>query len=299
MNETRVFTLTAAAAERLAKRLREALPTAEWRNVAHARFAVKADGANLVCYSSGKVVVQGRSLESFCARFLADGMAAPTDPALAGVPFDGPTVGSDESGKGDYFGPLVVAAVFAEPTAAKELAAMGVADSKTLTDLRMFPMAERIERTFDHEVRELPPIDYNTRWNQARNVNHVLADLHVDAIAALLSRHPGGTVIVDRFGDADLIASRLRQRQAIPGRLIVVPRAEAHPVVAAASIVARVHFLEGLKRCAEDAARDLHKGAGTEVDQIARAVFRDGGEALLRRVAKLHFANSSRIMNGS
>lgn len=299
MNETRVFKLTMPAAERLAQRLRESLPAAEWRTVDHARFAVKADGVNLVCYTSGKVVVQGRSLEPFCARFLADIPVAAAAEPVAELSFDGPTVGSDESGKGDYFGPLVVASVFAEPAAAAELAAMGVADSKTLTDLRMFPMADRIERLLDCEVRVLPPTDYNARWSQARNVNHVLADLHVDAIAALLKRHPGGSVIVDRFGDAELIASRLRNRQATPGRLIVVPKAEAHPVVAAASIVARVHFLEGLKRCGEDAARELHKGAGTEVDRIARAVFADGGEALLRRVAKLHFANTSRITDGS
>lgn len=301
MSDTRVVTLASAAAQALEQRLRDRLPPdAEWRNVDHARFAVKALGVNLVCYKSGKVVVQGKVLDAFFGEFLPDATVAASAGAAKGadgpLPFDAPTIGSDEAGKGDYFGPLVVASVYAEPAAAADMRAMGIADSKTLSDQRMFPMAERIERTYDCEIRVLMPTDYNARWSADPNVNHVLAELHADAIATLLARHPEATVLVDRFASESVLATRLRKRHgAAPRRLVQVPRAEAHPVVGAASVVARVHFVEGFKRCEEESGTDLHKGAGEPVDVAARRAFAIGGRELMGRIAKLHFKNSQRI----
>ncbi len=301
MSDTRVVTLDPAAAKALEERLRSSLPPdTEWRNVDHARFAVKALGVNLVCYRSGKVVVQGKVLDPFVREFL--GTAVPASPAAGAsrndgaLPFDLPTIGSDEAGKGDYFGPLVVASVFAEPASGAAMTAMGIADSKTLTDQRMFPMAERIERSFDCEVRVLMPTDYNARWAADPNVNHVLAELHADAIATLLARHPEAMVLVDRFANESVLGSRLQRRHgSAPHKLVQVPRAESHPVVGAASVVARVHFVEGFRSCEEESGTDLHKGAGEPVDVAARRAFSIGGRDLMARIAKLHFKNSQRI----
>lgn len=296
MSATRVFKIDPTSAAALQQRLKVELPPdADWYRVDYARYAVKALDANLVCYTSGKLVLQGKGAEEFARRFLAgleDGQR-PAEPRMA---FDVPTIGSDEAGKGDYFGPLVVAAVYAEPHLGAELAAMGVADSKTLSDQRMFPMAERIERSLDCEVRVLMPEDYNERWNRERNVNHVLAELHADAIAALLQRHPDAVVIVDQFGHESLIADRLRNKLGrAPRKLTQVPRAEAHPVVGAASIVARVRFVEGFQSCEESSGTDLHKGGGAPVDVAAARAYRIGGPALMAKIAKLHFKNSERL----
>lgn len=298
MSDTRVFVVDAARARSLEEHLRAALPPdAEWRRVDHARFAVKAMGVSLVCYTSGKVVAQGKSLDAFVSEFLsgADSAEQKAKAEDASLPFDVPTIGSDEAGKGDYFGPLVVASVYAEPSRKDELIAMGIADSKTLSDQRMFPMAELVERGFDCEVRVLMPTDYNVRWAAERNVNHVLADLHADAIAALLQRYPEANVIVDQFGKESLIADRLRARAAKPKRLIQVPRAEAHPVVGAASVVARVRFVEGYRECEAGSGTDLHLGGGAPVDIAARRAFAIGGRDLMAKIAKLHFKNSERI----
>jgi ribonuclease HIII len=296
VSPTRVFKVDPAAAANLQQRLREELPPdADWYRVDYARYAVKALDSNLVCYTSGKLVLQGKGADGFARRFLEgleDGQR-PAEPAMA---FEVPTIGSDEAGKGDYFGPLVVAAIYAEPDRRSELTAMGVADSKTLSDQRMFPMAELIERSFDCEVRVLMPEDYNERWNRERNVNHVLAELHADAIATLLQRHPEAVVIVDQFGHESLIADRLRNKLGrAPRKLTQVPRAEAHPVVGAASIVARVHFVEGFQRCEESSGTDLHKGGGAPVDVAAARAYRIGGPALMAKIAKLHFKNSDRL----
>jgi ribonuclease HIII len=292
-----VFAVGPLEAEALEQRLRRELPAfADWRPVPHARFSVKSGQVVVTCYQSGKVVVQGAELDDFVRRHLQGlSLAAVTGVADGELAFAQPTIGSDEAGKGDYFGPLVVAAVHAEPASAAELQAMGVADSKTLSDVRMMPLCERIERTFDCEVRRLEPARYNERHRADPNVNHLLADLHAEALGALLERHPMAAVVVDRFADEALVAGRLRARGHTPARLLQVPRAEAHPVVAAASIVARVHFLEGLQRCAEATGTDLHKGAGPPADAAARRVLEIGGMALLGTVAKLHFANTRRL----
>lgn len=296
MTSTRVFQVSGEVAARLHEKLRTELPPdAEWRTVDHARFAVKALGANLVCYRSGKVVLQGKDLGGFVSRFLGElDAVAPGAATPPPIPFDVPTIGSDETGKGDYFGPLVVAAAYATPAQEAELRAMGVADSKTLGDTRMLPMAGHLERLLDVEVRVLMPEDYNARWQELGNVNEVLASMHADAIASLVRRHPEATVLVDQFSAKDLITPRLVRAGAPPRRLVQAVRAEAHPVVAAASIVARVHFLDGMKRCEEACACELHKGAGDPVDKAARRVMAIGGSALLARVAKMHFKNSER-----
>ncbi|GAB4160708.1 MAG: ribonuclease HIII [Planctomycetota bacterium] len=295
MSSTVVLSVSRVEAAALKEELRRKLPIdAEWRRVDHALFAVKADGVVLVCYESGKLVLQGKGIDSFRARYLA-GIGSEPDPPEPRIAFDGPTIGSDEAGKGDYFGPLVVAAVFAGLDRAAELEAMGVSDSKRLSDARMMPMAEHIEREFDVEIRELDPPAYNARYRADPNVNHLLADLHAEALVALLARHPEASVVVDRFGREELVASRLRGRGATPRRLLQVPRAEAHPVVAAASVVARVRFLEGMRRCSDECGVELHKGAGSPVDAVAREVFAVGGAGLMSRVAKLHFRNSERV----
>lgn len=295
---TLVLKATPAQAAQLEQHLRDALPpTAEWRSVPHARFSVKALGAVLTCYSSGKVVVQGSDLASFADRFLAElvpagARAATDDPDL---PFDRPTIGSDEAGKGDYFGPLVVAAVRATPGDAAWLAELGACDSKVLSDPAARRLAGRIEARLDHAIVRLDPPAYNRRHRECGNVNVLLGELHAEAIAGLLARHPDVELaIVDRFGDERHVAEPLRERSARMPEIVQVPRAERHPAVAAASIVARAAFLDALDACSDACGTDLHKGAGEPTDVAARRVVAIGGRELLATVAKLHFKNTLR-----
>jgi ribonuclease HIII len=89
--------------------------------------------------------------------------------------------------------------------------------------------------------------------------------------------------------------AELREQHARLPEVVQVPRAEAHPVVAAASIVARARFLADLRECEQLCATDLHKGAGPEVDNAGRRVLAVGGRALLGQVAKLHFKNTAKL----
>ncbi len=302
---TRVVKLAPAAAKQLLEQLREALPVdAEWRQVPHASFSVKSVGVVATCYTSGKLVVQGADPDLFLERFVGGAAPEPSKVASpnsgggdAPLPLDRPTLGSDEAGKGDYFGPLVVAAVHATEADAKALSDLGVTDSKALSDSRARLLAGRLEELLDHRVVVVQPADYNRRHAAAGNLNVLLADLHAEALGDLAGRHPDAhTAVVDRFANEKVVAGALANRGIGFEQLIQVPRAERHAAVAAASILARAAFLDGLDACAEACGTDLHKGAGEPVDVAARRVVAIGGEGLLGTVAKLHFKNTGRVL---
>ena len=300
--ETRVYEMPAHSLQELEKALKRSLPQgAEWRAAPHARFAVKVEGVVLTAYESGKTVLQGKALDEFIEQHLGgvEGFAASAAMVAKGrelEAIDAPTIGSDESGKGDYFGPLVVAGVFTTPDDMAFLREIGAADSKLLTDVRMMGQAGRIEKRLDHEVRRLMPAEYNERIEATGNANHVLAGLHAEVLGALHSRHQEARrTVVDRFSSAPVLERAITARGFTAPGLDLRPGAESHPAVAAASILARVHFLDGLKHCAEECATDLPKGAGTPVDEAARRVVEIGGMVLLGKVAKVHFKNTTKI----
>lgn len=295
---TRVYELEPAAAASLERSLRERLPPqAEWRTVPHAVFSVRAEGVLLTCYRSGKLVLQGRRLDLFEERFLEGiGRRARRYADRDGPATTAPSTGSDEAGKGDYFGPLVVAAVRIEKADVAWLENLRAADSKKLSDASVARMAGAIERRLAHAIVSLPPAEYNRRHRATGNLNVLLAELHAEALGAIEGRDPGEPVVVDRFAAEGVLVSALRERGVRASRLVQVPRAESHAAVAAASILARAAFLEGLARCASECATELPKGAGAAVDAAARRVVAIGGEELLARVAKLHFKNTARVL---
>lgn len=297
--ETRVFELSETDARSLEARLLQELQAPEWRQVPHARFSVKAEGVILTCYRSGKVVVQGRALDPFCDRFLAAARAKKpksrsSDEEPLGLQVT--TIGSDEAGKGDYFGPLVVTALFARPEDDDALRSIGVVDSKVLSDARAMRLAAQLEENFDHCTLRVDPPEYNQRHSETGNLNLLLAALHGEAIADLLTRHPDtDLVLVDRFGATREVLAQIRAHGGRARKVVQVPRAERNPAVAAASIIARAAFLDGLAEMEDVCGTDLHKGAGSPVDLAARRVHDIGGRELLGKVAKLHFKNTAKI----
>ena len=200
-------------------------------------------------------------------------------------------IGLDEAGKGDYFGPLVVAAVAGK---AEELRALGVADSKRVADRRAQTLAQAVRSRFPVEVVAVHPARYNDLYAQMKNLNRLLAWCHARALENLLGRTGVTTVIADQFAAPHVLERALQER----GRaveLIQLHRAEVHPVVAAASLVARAEFLTRLAALAQKWQVDLPKGAGSPVDAAGRNVWSKGGADLLRQVAKLHFKTTQKI----
>jgi ribonuclease HIII len=208
-------------------------------------------------------------------------------------------VGSDESGKGDYFGPLVVAAVALTREGWPVLRELGVRDSKSLTDSLATSLAAQIREAFPSEVVVIMPRRYNELYEDFRNVNRLLAWAHARAIEQVLEQAPDATAAVsDQFGDESLIRDALFKRgRAV--QLVQMHRAERDPAVAAASILARAEFLRRLGRLGRDAGVRLPKGASAAVEAAARAVVAARGPEALRDIAKLHFRTTQRVVEGA
>ncbi len=283
----RTVVLKLASAEGRALRGRLEQGDFEFRSVPHAAFSVKGEGVVATLYTSGKLVVQGPDPDGFLLRYA--GREAP--PAAAPSPAPTRTiVGSDESGKGDYFGPLVVAAVRLEPEQVAELAGSGVADSKKLADSTCRRLAPALRERYAVSVQRLDPPEYNRERERHGSLNPLLAELHARAIRALA--RPGVDVLVDQFADPRLVERALG---GLDVNLTQRPRAEEHVAVAAASVVAREEFLRALDELSAEFAVELCKGAGAPADDAGRAFLALHGPDRLGEVAKLHFRNTAKI----
>lgn len=204
-------------------------------------------------------------------------------------------IGLDESGKGDYFGPLVVAGVQVDPELSAQLVSWGVKDSKRLTDNRILELEPKIRQACRHAVVAIGPERYNALYEKMRNLNKLLAWAHARTLENLLSETESPRAIADQFGDERFIKNALMEK----GRQIVLeqrPRAEEDPAVAAASILARAEFLKRLKRLSEEHRIDLPKGASDQVRAAAVKLVKDRSVEALKKVAKWHFRTTQQVL---
>jgi len=207
-------------------------------------------------------------------------------------------IGLDESGKGDYFGPLVVAGVQVDPELSARLTAWGVKDSKRLSDKRILDLEPMIRQACPHSIVAIGPERYNELYEKIRNLNKLLAWAHARTLENLLSERESPRAIADQFGDAQFIKNALMAK----GRQIVLeqrPRAEDDPAVAAASILARAEFLKRLKRLSEEHQMDLPKGASDRVREAAVRLVREKSAEALKKVAKWHFKTTQQVIEAS
>lgn len=201
-------------------------------------------------------------------------------------------IGVDESGKGDYFGPLVVAACYVGPEHLADLE--GVKDSKKVTDLAALRFAAIIREVCPFSVVALNPEKYNEAYAKFKNLNHLLAYGHSRAIENVLVSQPAPFALSDQFANPARLKARLRER-GLDIELRSEVRAESDIAVAAASILARAEFLLRLKELGENIGMDLPKGAGPPVLAVGKRVFRELGMDGLRQVAKLHFKTTLQV----
>jgi ribonuclease HIII len=204
-------------------------------------------------------------------------------------------IGTDEAGKGDYFGPLVCAACYVDSETYPILLSEGVRDSKRLSNSRAFTLARLIKANCPNNLIVILPAKYNQLYEEIHNVNRLLAWAHAKAIENLLARVDCQNVLSDQFGNENLIQNALQER----GRqikLIQRTKAEENIAVAAASILARDEFLRRLKALSEKFGLDLHPGAGAPTDESLVNFVKMHGREKLSEVAKLHFKNTRKVL---
>lgn len=213
-----------------------------------------------------------------------------------------PIIGTDESGKGDYFGPLVSAGVYVDERSAKDFIGCGIKDSKNLADSKNSELAQEVTKICKGRfaIIEISPERYNNLYEQfkkeKKNLNTLLAWGHAKAIEEILSKVDCKVAIADQFADESFILGKL-QEKGKKLKLIQVPKAEQNIAVAAASILSRARFLEKLSKLSDEYKIDLPKGASQTVIENAKKFVDMYGKERLKKVAKLHFKTTAEVFN--
>lgn len=276
--------------------LQFAVSTLSWSGVI--RIYQNKKGILKVDYSQLK---GGQTLE---IQRLIEGRRMSTESAESAKPgasLNFPIIGTDESGKGDYFGPLVSAGVYVDERSAKELTMCGVTDSKNLSDNRNLELARRVVKISNGRfaIIEISPEKYNDLYEQfkkeKKTLNTLLAWGHAKAMEEILSKVDCKVAIADQFADERFILSKL-QEKGKSLQLIQMPKAEQNVAVAAASVMARARFLEKLDKLSNEFKIQLPKGASQMVIEVGRKLVDIHGKESLRKVAKLHFKTTKQII---
>lgn len=286
------------------ERLKEKLLTGNFKTKEPAQYvevAATGDNFSVQLYTSGKCLVQGKGAADFVLFVMEPEIlqeASEGYQALLHPESVAPHIGSDESGKGDFFGPLVTSAVYVERATAEQLAQCGVQDCKKLSDARCLSLANEIRRIVGkgrYSFVMMRPETYNRLHQSMKNVNLMLAWAHARGIENVLESVPDcPRAVSDQFGNERLIKNALMEK----GRKIVLEqhhRAESDIAVAAASVLARAAFLHELKEAGERLGVELPKGCSVQVKEVARRLVAKYGREIIGSVAKTSFKTANEI----
>jgi ribonuclease HIII len=265
-------------------------------------FFAQKNKLSVAVYEKGpKVLLQGRGIEDFVSFEL--------EPKILGEARLGyeevhspemfePHFGIDESGKGDFFGPLVIAGAFTDRAIARTFLENGIQDSKRIgSDAKIHALAKLIRQTpgIAFDVVLIGPERYNDLYQKFGNLNSLLGWGHARVIENLLAKRPDcPRALSDKFADARVIEKALLQR----GQRIQLEqrtKAESDFAVAAASILAREGFIDWLGRQGKRAGITLGRGVSTAIKETARKIVEKEGPEALRRYAKVHFRTAHEI----
>jgi len=292
-------------------------------DVPYAFFLAQEEGISITLYHSGSLVLQGQKtqgaialLEEWISQHKLEKSPSCKDipkaflkavrkaePMVQKKPESTPPyenvqsshLGSDETGKGDFFGPLCVAALYASPEGLTKIP--GIQDSKKISDTKIKVLAEQIKGSFAYHTTVLMPTEYNDLYEQYRNLNHLLAQAHADTIqqltSSLSSRDEEHICVIDQFAQPHVIQRAFTNKKI---KLEIFPNAETEdPIVAGASILARDAFLQGMEELSQELPYPLLKGASSAV--LRRGIELRNAEVNLKKVCKLHFSTYRRVMS--
>lgn len=277
----------------------------KFREVPYARFAGEKGKLNVVFYESGKLVLQGKETQEFIEFVLEPeilkevklGYEAVLNPELMMA-----RLGVDESGKGDFFGPLCIAGVYVNGTMVEKWKDAGIRDSKNISsDKRIKELAELIKDT-PGCVTSVVPIGneaYNRLYSKMRSVNTLLAWGHARVIENLMGQKyqmqpPPVRAISDQFASSKDVVGKALMSMGREIELIQKHRAEEDLAVAAASILARHEFVTRLGNLEKQFGIKLPRGASAAVDAAAKEFIAKQGVENLAKVAKMHFRTALR-----
>lgn len=207
------------------------------------------------------------------------------------------SVGSDEVGTGDYFGPIVVTASFVKKDDVSYLKEIGCMDSKQITDEKILEIAPLIAKKIKYKSVILSNLDYN-KYHSLYNMNKVKAILHNKVLLEMMEEKPNvDYIIIDEFAKEFVYYNYLKGAKKVQRGITFMTKAEnKNMAVACSSIICRYLFLKEYKKLEETLNTKLPKGAGIEVDKVGKDLVNRFGEEILDKVAKKSFKNTERIL---
>ena len=289
--------------------------------VQYSLWRAKTSAFQAVYYTSGKLLIQGKEISGIVdeishaagikpdvppssqlnlaytpntAADISYAVKKETESKASSICSEEKYIGTDESGKGDFFGPLVIAGVQADESNKQKFINLGIKDSKKLDDKRILQLALQIKANAMHSVVVITPVKYNELYNKFKNLNKLLAWGHARAIENILEKSPCGYALADKFGDESLIQNALMAK----GRNIVLNqtvRAEADIAVAAASVLARAEFVKRMQELENRFELHLSKGASPKVIAQAKDFVKKYSFERLNEIAKMHFKTVNEI----
>lgn len=275
-------------------------------DVAYARFAFRNEAAkvNVTGYESKKVVIAGKGTEEFVTMVI--------EPEITGAPKLGydevlhpdwfeTHAGCDESGKGDFFGPLIAATVIGSKSMIDTWREAGAQDSKKMSEAKILELDRIIRNTHGVVVKVISCRDmrqYNSLMGtRFRSQNQILAFQHARALQDALKEKSVPWGLLDQFTEDPLVQRELTKLGVTGFELRMRTKAEEDPVVAAASIVARAEFVRQMHTLSQRFGAPLQKGASAAVKIQAREILDRLGADALRDFAKLHFRTAYEVVS--
>lgn len=262
---------------------------ASFDTVQYSNWRAKTASYQAIYYTSGKLLIQGKDVDNIAKKIdeilgLKTIAKEEKETTILAEKY----IGTDESGKGDFFGPLVVAGVQVDNTNKQKFIDLGIKDSKKLDDKKILQMANIIKANAMHSVVVMTPVKYNELYNNFKNLNKLLAWGHARAIENILEKSPCDYALADKFGDESLIQNALMNK----GKNITLKqmvRAEADIAVAAASVLARAEFVKRMSDMEQKYEMPFQKGASEKVVMQAKNFVKTYSFNRLNEVAKMHF----------
>uniref|UniRef100_UPI00404A1AAB ribonuclease HIII n=2 Tax=Cephaloticoccus sp. TaxID=1985742 RepID=UPI00404A1AAB len=271
----------------------------------HYAFKAEAQKLNVAAYTSGKVVIAGKGTEEFVQNTL--------EPEITGAPKLGydevlhpdwfeSHAGLDESGKGDFFGPVVAATVIADRAAIETWREAGAQDSKKMAESKIIELDRLIRTTKGAVVKtclcSMPK--YNELMARPRaNLNGLLAWQHATALTQALAEKSVPWGLLDQFSEQTLVQREMKKKGVKDFELRMRTKAEEDPVVAAASVVARAEYVRQMHSLSKAYGDKLQKGAGPLVKEQANEIIRKFGVRALGDFAKLHFRTAYEVVSAA
>ena len=274
------------------------------KKIPYAIFQAQEEDTVITLYESGKAMFQGTSADVYAAMWgtvLDNTKEKQEEQKKKDQKYHNcSSVGSDEVGTGDYFGPIVVTAAYVKKEDVEKLEKLGVGDSKKITDEKIKKITPELIKIIKYRSMILTNKEYNEKYTKDINMNKIKAILHNKVLYQLMTEEKPNIdyIIVDEFARENRYYEYLNGIPTIQRNITFMTKAEdKNLAVASASIISRYIFLKEFDKLSDSLHIPLPKGAGRDVDTIGEEIVEKYGEEKLQEIAKVNFKNTDRILH--